>query len=151
MNLIITSQASRNTIESLSMPPKNAEFALQKFSSYAIWQSFKYVLSISISIFSYLFSLYFITGQGNIFTSVCQEFCSQGGVSGLVPAEVSNFSDGGFLQIFGGGGSSKYSGGPPIFGGGGSPPEYVQRSAGTHPTGMHSYLKYKLSKGNGVF
>ena len=66
---------------------------------------------------------------------------------------------GGFLQISGGGiffwwggvppnfwgvylggaGSSKFSGGvPPNFrGGGGSPPEYGQRSAGTHPTGMH--------------
>ena len=42
-----------------------------------------------------------------------------------------------------GGGSSKFSGGClQIFGGsffgGGSPPEYGQRSAGTHPTGMHS-------------
>ena len=35
---------------------------------------------------------------------------------------VSNFSGGGFLQFFGGG----------------SPPEYGHRSAGTHPTGMHS-------------
>ena len=44
---------------------------------------------------------------------------------------------GGFLQIFFGGGSSKL-----FFGGtgGGSPPEYGQRSAGTHPTGMHSCL-----------
>ena len=32
---------------------------------------------------------------------------------------------GGFLQIY-------------FWGGGGSPPEYGQRSAGTHPTGMHS-------------
>ena len=48
---------------------------------------------------------------------------------------------GGILQIFGGGvffwgGSSKFSGG--LFFGGGSPPEYGQRSACTHPTGMHS-------------
>ena len=50
-----------------------------------------------------------------------------------------------FAPIFGGdiflggvilGGSSKFSGG--VFLGGGSPPEYGQRSAGTHPTGMHS-------------
>ena len=50
---------------------------------------------------------------------------------------------GGFLQIFGGGlflggGSSKFSGG--VFFWGGSPPEYGQRLAGTHPTGMHSSL-----------
>ena len=65
---------------------------------------------------------------------------------------------GGFLQIFRGGvffgggssnflgGSSKFSGvgsskfflGGVFLWGGGSPPEYGQRSAGTHPTGMHS-------------
>ena len=39
---------------------------------------------------------------------------------------------GGVLQIFGGC-TSKFSRG-------GSPPEYGQRSAGTHPTGMHSCL-----------
>ena len=38
---------------------------------------------------------------------------------------VSFFGAGGFLQIFGGG----------------SPPEYGQRSAGTHPTGMHSCVR----------
>ena len=61
---------------------------------------------------------------------------------------------GGFLQFWGG--SSNFSGGPPIFRRGvppifrgvcysGTPPgqqtpEYGQRSAGTHPTGMHSCL-----------
>ena len=44
---------------------------------------------------------------------------------------VSNFSGGMCLQFFGRGSLQ-------IFGGGGSPPEYGQRSAGTHPTGMHS-------------
>ena len=80
-------------------------------------------------------------GQGNIFTSVCHSFCSRGGgvwSRGVPPnfrgglpifRGVSKFS-GGFLQIFGG--VSIFSGG------GGSPPEYGQRSAGTHPTGMHS-------------
>ena len=43
---------------------------------------------------------------------------------------VSKFS-GGFLQIFGGEGVLQFFGG-------GAPPEYGQRSAGTHPTGMHS-------------
>ena len=60
------------------------------------------------------------------------------------------FLGGRFLQLFGGvppnfrGGSSQFSGGGIFFGGeyfffgGGSPPEYGQRSAGTHPTRMHS-------------
>ena len=45
---------------------------------------------------------------------------------------------GGFLQIFGG--VFFWGGFLQIFGGGGgvSPPEYGHRSAGTHPTGMHS-------------
>ena len=48
---------------------------------------------------------------------------------------VSNFSGG--LQFFGG---------PPIFRGGALQPEYGQRSAGTHPTGMHSCNGIKLLK-----
>ena len=46
------------------------------------------------------------------------------------------------LQIFGGGACSKFSGGCllQIFGGGVQFSEYGQRSAGTHPTGMHSCL-----------
>ena len=92
-------------------------------------------------------------GQGNIFTSVCHSFCSQGGgwvVSGprgcLVQGGlqfwgVSNFLGGGGFPNFRG--VSKFLGGSPNFRGslnfrGGSPPEYGQRSAGTHPTGMHS-------------
>ena len=54
-----------------------------------------------------------------------------GGVGGL----VSNFSGGSL--IFRGGG------GPPIFLGGVLQPEYGQRSAGTHPTGMHSCYQPK--------
>ena len=62
-------------------------------------------------------------GLGNIFTSVCQEFCPQGG---------------GYLTRH-----------PPP---GPRPPppreqqtpEYGHRSAGTHPTGMHSCFLYNL-------
>ena len=60
-----------------------------------------------------------------------------------------NFRGGGFLQIFGG--VSFFGGVPPnfwggcLFLGGGSPPEYGQRSAGTHPTGMHSCIHHKVS------
>ena len=43
---------------------------------------------------------------------------------------------GGFLQIFWGGCLPGR--------GGGSPPEYGQRSAGTHPTGMHSCIEPKI-------
>ena len=77
-------------------------------------------------------------GQGNIFTPVCHSVHGGGApdialIWGGAPPNFrrggsSKFS-GGVLQIFGGGG---------IFLGGGSPPEYGQRSAGTHPTGMHS-------------
>ena len=48
---------------------------------------------------------------------------------------------GGFLQIFGGGPPNFWEGGgcsSKFSRGGGSPPEYGQRLAGTHPTGMHS-------------
>ena len=70
-----------------------------------------------------------------------------GGVSNLCGGSpifqgVSNFS-GGDLQFFEGGSplifqgvSSNFSGGLQFFGG--DSPEYGQRSAGTHPTGMHS-------------
>ena len=72
----------------------------------------------------------------------CSRFCSNfsggrsffGGVPPNFRGGPPNFQ-GGFLQIFGGclfwGGSSKFSGGR-------FPLEYDQRSAGTHPTGMHS-------------
>ena len=71
------------------------------------------------------------------------------------PRGVSKFSGGGgFLQFFGGTVPPIFRGVPPIFwgflqffggvskfSGGGSPPEYGQRSTGTHRTGMHSCLK----------
>ena len=67
---------------------------------------------------------------------------SGGGWSPILGGVVSNFSGGVGLQFFGGG-VSNFSGGSPIFRGGsnfrgGGAPEYGQRSAGTHPTGMHS-------------
>ena len=106
-------------------------------------------------------------GQGNVFTSVCHEFCSQGGVffGGVsapnfrgVGGVCSKFSGGGgifrggcLLQIFGGvsapnfgvgGWGGIFRGGVcSKFSGGASPPEYGHRSAGTHPTGMHSCPK----------
>ena len=64
-------------------------------------------------------------GQGNIFTNVCQEFCSRGG---------------------GGGGSDPLRAGiPPPFPGKADPPlcavhagRYGQQAGGMHPTGMQS-------------
>ena len=69
-------------------------------------------------------------------------FCPQGGFSNFSGGS-SNFSGGlqffgGFLQIFGG--SPIFQGGVPPNFWGGSPPEYSHRSAGMHPTGMHSCL-----------
>ena len=53
---------------------------------------------------------------------------------------VSNFSGG--LQFFWG---------SPIFWGGNQTPEYGQRSAGTHPTGMHSCWHFFLPKTTWTF
>ena len=62
-------------------------------------------------------------GQGNIFTPVCHSVHRGGGVG--IPACLAGQSRRGVgLQFFGGGVSKT--------------PEYGQRSAGTHPTGMHS-------------
>ena len=60
----------------------------------------------------------------------------------------SNFS-GGVLQFSGGspnfgGGFFNFSGGLQFLGGI-PPPEYGQRSAGTHPTGMHSGLVNRMT------
>ena len=66
-------------------------------------------------------------GQGNIFTGVCDSVHR----GGLVP--------GGRVSGLGGSPIFRGKGGLQFFGGG-SPPEYGQRSAGTHPTGMHSCL-----------
>ena len=65
-------------------------------------------------------------GQGNIFTSVCQEFCSQGGAwcrgECLVPGGA--------------------------WSGGHQPPDMAAAAGGTHPPGMHSccYICYWLIK-----
>ena len=56
-----------------------------------------------------------------------------GVVSNFSGGVVSNFLGGSGLQLFGGGVVSNFSGG-----GVGLQPEYGQRSASTHPTGMHS-------------
>ena len=64
--------------------------------------------------------LNFLGGGGCLFGGVPPNF--RGGVPPKFFGGVSFFW--GFLQIFGGG----------------SPPEYGQRSAGTHPTGMHSCM-----------
>ena len=80
-------------------------------------------------------------GQGNIFTSVCQEFCSQGGGawSGgcLLP--------GGCLLLgvwFQGvpspGGVCSGGGVPGPVGMPGGDPPMATAAGGTHPTGMHS-------------
>ena len=89
-------------------------------------------------------------GQGNIFTPVCHSVHRGGVCSGGCLLQIfggvsaPNFS-GGLLQIFGGRGESA-----PNFQGGCllqifrgvflQFSEYGQRSAGTHPTGMHSCL-----------
>ena len=65
-------------------------------------------------------------GQGNIFSSVCQEFYSQGGVPRQVPPRA---------------GTPPWAGTPPAQV---HPPEavhagrYEQQAGGTHSTGMHS-------------
>ena len=60
-------------------------------------------------------------GQGNIFTSVCHSFCSQGGWSGPGRGgELLQIFWGG-LEIFGGGVPPNFRGGPPNFQGWGSP------------------------------
>ena len=53
---------------------------------------------------------------------------------------MSKIFRGGLSEIWGVGGCLKFSGR------GGSPPKYGQRSAGTHPTGMHSCFNFKLTR-----
>ena len=77
-------------------------------------------------------------GGGSFLEGVPPKF--RGGLfswGGFLQISGGSFFLGGFLQIFGGG--VFFGGFLQIFGGG-SPPEYGQRSAGTHPTGMHSCL-----------
>ena len=90
-------------------------------------------------------------GQGNIFTGVCLSTgggaCSK--CSGGRGGACSKFSGGGACSKFlgRGGACSKFSGGGPApkFRGGLQFSEYGQRSAGTHPTGMHSFYPMFLS------
>ena len=82
-------------------------------------------------------------GQGNIFSSVCQEFCSQEGVPGQVHPPPSRYTPG---QVHPSGQVH-----PPtrkVHPLGQVPPpravhagKYGQQAGGTHPTGMHSCLK----------
>ena len=72
-------------------------------------------------------------GQGNIFRSMCQEFCPLGGGA----------SSGGVLSP--GGGASCRGVLPPRGlprggGAGGDTPGTATAAGGTHPTGMHSCL-----------
>ena len=100
-------------------------------------------------------------GQGNIFRSVCQEFCPQG-VGGWVWV----WSQGGGSEISGGvwnfRGGVKFWGGVWNFfffffqflfpqknpSGMHTPPRDGQCAAGTHPTGMHSCWELCVSKGS---
>ena len=76
-----------------------------------------------------------ITGRNEVLAKV---IFSQASVILLTGGGVvSNFSGGGSPTFPRGGVVSNFSGGLQFSGGGGSP-EYGQRSAGTHPTGMHS-------------
>ena len=86
-------------------------------------------------------------GQGNIFTSVCQEFCSQGdGVPGL--GERGAWCQGGACSWM------AWSRGVPgprrgflVLGGAWwrlPPPRTATAAGGTHPTGMHSCLRSDL-------
>ena len=96
-------------------------------------------------------------GQGNIFTSVCQEFCSQGGClllggcllpggacSWRVPAPGGVWSQG--VPAPGGG---LFQGGVPAPGGGlVKTPRMASVAGGTHPAGMHScyFNDYQVGK-----
>ena len=73
-------------------------------------------------------------GQGNIFTSVCQEFCSQGGC--LVPggSAPGGMSAAGRVPASGGVGGLLWGGGCLVE----TPPGTATAAGGTHTTGMHS-------------
>ena len=80
-------------------------------------------------------------GQGNIFRSVCQQFCPQGGRAWLL-GEACMVTPGGmhgFIQ----GHVWFYSGGAcVVFSVFSDTMRYGQWAGGTHPTGMHSGLEY---------
>ena len=81
-------------------------------------------------------------GQGNIFTSVCQEFCSRGVCSWgcLLPGGCLVWGD-----LVPGGACSM---GVPAPRGGAwwRPPRTATAAGGTHPTGMHSCIAKFLPK-----
>ena len=92
-------------------------------------------------------------GQGNIFTSVCQEFCSQGGCLVLwglcsrgVPGPKGVCSRGGCLVLGGGLLRGSALGGVCSQGvpGGDPPPLTATAAGGTHPTGMHSCFTFNF-------
>ena len=82
-----------------------------------------------------------------IFSQACVKNSVHGGGSSKFLGGVLQIFGRGVLQFFLGGSSRFFWGGrsPVFWRGGGSPPEYGQRSAGTHPTGMHSCLKLKFA------
>ena len=89
-------------------------------------------------------------GQGNIFTSVCQEFCSQGG---LVPGGHLVLGEGGCLVLEGclvwgvaWSGGCLVLGGCLVWGSVENPPRTATAAGGMHPTGMHSCLSLNSVK-----
>ena len=81
-------------------------------------------------------------GQGNIFRSVCQEFCSQGGGGSPGPhprGKLRGLAGGVSRSTPGGGGSPGPGPGCiPICTEADSPQQTATAAGGTHPTGMHS-------------
>ena len=89
-------------------------------------------------------------GQGNIFRSVCQEFCSQRG-GGAIPACIAGGSGIPACLAAGLGGVSQYAfrgvcSGGCLLRGCGDPAVMTTATGGTHPTGMHScWFKHQLN------
>ena len=78
-------------------------------------------------------------GQGNIFTSVCQEFCSWRGVPDPRGCLVRGVLLGGVYVLGGPGQGGSALGGAWSQGGAWwRPPGTATAAGGTHPTGMHS-------------
>ena len=75
-------------------------------------------------------------GLGNIFTNVCQEFCSQRGACSRGFPLVWSRGVPGPGGVWSRGGVVVWSRGVP----GGDPPGTATAEGGTHPTGMHSYV-----------
>ena len=87
-------------------------------------------------------------GQGNIFTSVCQEFCPWGKVSAcqnLVQGGVCLWSGGVWETAPPQGRTSQWADAPP------STTGYDQQAGSMHPPGMHSFFfktSYSTARGN---